>query len=87
MSDADPNVYADATQVAGTREAIIELDGVSKSFGSFQALKDINLRVGQQEVVVVTDDCDVMSVPKFEGGKESAKTAADDDDACFRVCH
>ena len=33
MSDAtesDPNVFADATQVAGTREAIIELDGVEQ---------------------------------------------------------
>ena len=52
-AESDPNVFADATQVAGTREVIIELDGVSKFFGSFQALKDINLRVGQQEVVVV----------------------------------
>jgi general L-amino acid transport system ATP-binding protein len=49
----EPTVFADATQVAGTGDVIIELDGVDKFFGSFQALKDINLRVGRQEVVVV----------------------------------
>jgi general L-amino acid transport system ATP-binding protein len=43
--------YSDATRAAG--EAIIELEGVDKFFGDFQALKDINMRVGQQEVVVV----------------------------------
>jgi general L-amino acid transport system ATP-binding protein len=43
--------YSDATRSAG--EAIIELVGVDKFFGDFQALKDINMRVGQQEVVVV----------------------------------
>ena len=32
---------------------MIELDGVDKFFGDFQALKDINLKVGRQEVVVV----------------------------------
>jgi general L-amino acid transport system ATP-binding protein len=49
----DGEVFADATKVAGTGEVIIELDGVSKFFGSFQALKDIDLRVARQEVVVV----------------------------------
>lgn len=46
-------VFSDATRVAGTGEAIIELEGVDKFFGDFQALSDINLRVGRQEVVVV----------------------------------
>jgi general L-amino acid transport system ATP-binding protein len=46
-------VFSDATRVAGTGEAIIELEGVDKFFGDFQALRDINLRVGRQEVVVV----------------------------------
>ena len=32
---------------------MIELAGVDKLFGDFQALKDINMRVGKQEVVVV----------------------------------
>jgi general L-amino acid transport system ATP-binding protein len=43
--------YSDATTATG--EAIIELEGVDKFFGDFQALKGINMRVGQQEVVVV----------------------------------
>jgi general L-amino acid transport system ATP-binding protein len=43
--------YSDATRATG--EAIIELEGVDKFFGDFQALKDINMRVGRQEVVVV----------------------------------
>jgi general L-amino acid transport system ATP-binding protein len=49
----DAETFADATQVAGTGEVIIELAGVSKFFGSFQALKDIDLRIARQEVVVV----------------------------------
>jgi general L-amino acid transport system ATP-binding protein len=47
-------VFADATQVSGDAgDVMIELDGVGKSFGDFQALRDINLRVGRREVVVV----------------------------------
>ena len=46
-------VFADATQVAGTGELMIELQGVDKFFGDFQALKDIDMRVGKQEVVVI----------------------------------
>jgi general L-amino acid transport system ATP-binding protein len=46
-------VFADATQVAGTGEVMIELEGVDKFFGEFRALHDINLKVGRQEVVVV----------------------------------
>jgi general L-amino acid transport system ATP-binding protein len=45
------SVFSDATRVKG--EPIIYLEGVDKYFGSFQALKDINMRVGHQEVVVV----------------------------------
>jgi general L-amino acid transport system ATP-binding protein len=43
--------FADATQAKGT--ALIEVTDVDKYFGDFQALKDINLAVGLQEVVVV----------------------------------
>jgi len=49
----DQNVFADATQMAGTGESMIELVGVDKFFGDFQALKNINLNIGKQEVVVV----------------------------------
>jgi len=45
------DTYTDATQAAG--EAMIQLEAVDKFFGDFQALKDINLSIGQQEVVVV----------------------------------
>ena len=44
-------VFSDATQVKG--ELIIELIGVDKLFGDFQALKDIDINVGLQEVIVV----------------------------------
>jgi general L-amino acid transport system ATP-binding protein len=43
--------FADATQARG--QAFIELTDVDKFFGDFQALKDINMKVGKQEVVVV----------------------------------
>jgi general L-amino acid transport system ATP-binding protein len=43
--------FSDATRATG--EPIIELTGVDKFFGDFQALKNINLSVGTQEVVVV----------------------------------
>jgi general L-amino acid transport system ATP-binding protein len=45
------NVFADATQVGG--DVIIQIQGVDKFFGDFQALKNINLNVGKQEVIVV----------------------------------
>ncbi|HEU4319535.1 MAG TPA: amino acid ABC transporter ATP-binding protein [Acidimicrobiia bacterium] len=51
MNNQQDAVFADATQDVG--DAIIELESVDKFFGSFQALKDINLKVGKQEVVVV----------------------------------
>jgi len=47
-------VFADATQMMGkSGETMIEVNGIDKFFGSFQALTDINMRVGKQEVVVV----------------------------------
>jgi len=49
----DQSVFADATQMAGTGEPMIRLVHVDKFFGDFQALKDINITIGKQEVVVV----------------------------------
>ncbi len=46
-------VFADATQMAGSGELMIELNDVDKFFDDFQALKNINLRIAKQEVVVV----------------------------------
>jgi general L-amino acid transport system ATP-binding protein len=51
MTEQQDAVFADATQVSG--DVIIEMEGVHKFFGDFQALDDINLRVARQEVVVV----------------------------------
>ena len=45
-------VFADATEIKA-RKPSIEVQNVSKFFGTFQALHNINLRVGEQEVVVV----------------------------------
>ncbi|MGF1618837.1 MAG: amino acid ABC transporter ATP-binding protein, partial [Acidimicrobiia bacterium] len=50
-TERSPQVYADATRAKG--DAVIECVGVDKFFGDFQALYDINMNVGQQEVVVV----------------------------------
>ena len=47
-------VNTDATQITGgTGQVMIEVIGMHKYFGDFHALKDINLKVGLQEVVVV----------------------------------
>jgi general L-amino acid transport system ATP-binding protein len=46
-----PAVFADATRAEG--DVIIQMEGVDKFFGDFQALKGINMAVGRREVVVV----------------------------------
>ena len=46
------NVNSDATQIGG-RDLIIEMAGVDKFFGTFQALSNIDMKVGTGEVVVV----------------------------------
>ncbi len=51
MSTHENAVFADATQAKG--ETMILVENVDKFFGDFQALTDINMRVGAQEVVVV----------------------------------
>ncbi len=51
-TDADV-VFADATQVAGSGEVMIELRDVVKRFGNFTALSGINLSIARKEVVVV----------------------------------
>jgi len=49
---SENEVFADATEIKA-RKPLIEVQDVSKFFGTFQALHNINLRVGEQEVVVV----------------------------------
>ena len=51
--ETEPQVFADATAMRGSGTAMIELEGVDKFFGDFQALRDINLKVAAREVVVV----------------------------------
>ena len=54
MSDQTAeSLRADALKPRGTGEPIISLEGVDKFFGDFQALKNINLVIGRQEVLVV----------------------------------
>ena len=50
--DGDASL-TDATEVTGDGQVVIELEHVDKFFDDFQALSDINLRIGAQEVVVV----------------------------------
>ena len=52
MSTDAPVVDSDATDIGG-RDVMIEVSGVDKFFGDFQALADIDMLVGEQEVVVV----------------------------------
>lgn len=47
------DLTTEATRAGGTGEAMIVCEGVDKFFGDFQALRDIDLVVGKQEVVVV----------------------------------
>jgi general L-amino acid transport system ATP-binding protein len=49
--EQNPNILADATRAKG--DPIIECFGVDKFFGDFQALRNVNINVGMQEVVVV----------------------------------
>ncbi len=49
--EPSPEIFADATRVKG--DPIIECVGVDKFFGDFQALRDVNIKVGMQEVVVL----------------------------------
>jgi general L-amino acid transport system ATP-binding protein len=51
MSEA--TLTSEATRARGTGEPMIVIEGVSKWFGDFQALEDVDLVVGRQEVVVV----------------------------------
>src|SRR6195952_5995075 len=44
---------SDRTYVAVMAEPLVRIEGVNKSFGSFQALHDVNLEVARGEVVVV----------------------------------
>ena len=46
------NVNRDATQIGG-RQLMVEMAGVDKFFGTFQALTNIDMKVGAGEVVVV----------------------------------
>jgi general L-amino acid transport system ATP-binding protein len=51
--DEGKDLTAGATVAGGTGEAMVVMEGVDKWFGSFQALRGIDLTVGRKEVVVV----------------------------------
>jgi general L-amino acid transport system ATP-binding protein len=53
MTGGQATAFADATQVAGSGEVMIELQDVVKRFGAFTALSGIDLNVARREVVVV----------------------------------
>jgi general L-amino acid transport system ATP-binding protein len=50
---SDASLIRSATVAGGTGEPMITLEGVDKFFGDFQALRDVSLVVGKQEVVCV----------------------------------
>ncbi len=50
---SDTKINADATEVGGNGNVMIDVSHVDKFFGDFQALHDISMKVGEQEVVVV----------------------------------
>lgn len=52
MSESTTMVNNDATDIGG-REIMIDVNGMDKYFGAFHALKNINMKVGNGEVVVV----------------------------------
>ncbi len=48
------SAFADATQISdASKDAIVSMEGVYKRFKDFEALKNVNFKVGRQEVVVV----------------------------------
>ena len=49
----EATLTTEATRARGTGEPMIVIEGVSKWFDDFQALKDVELVVGKQEAVVV----------------------------------
>ena len=49
----DAVLTSEATVAGGTGEPIIQVEGVSKWFDDFQALKSVSLTIGRTEVVVV----------------------------------
>lgn len=53
----DKSLTSAATVAGGTGEAMITLRSVDKFYGDFQALRNIDLVVGKQEVVVVIAWC------------------------------
>jgi len=53
MSEPAVVVNSDATEAGGTGKVMIEVAGMDKFFGDFQALHNINMKVGEREVVVV----------------------------------
>ena len=50
---SDNNINTDATQVGGTGRVMIDVVDMDKFYGDFQALHNIDMKVGEQEVVVV----------------------------------
>ena len=50
---SDDMINTDATQVGGNGRVMIDVVDMDKFYGDFQALHSINMKVGEQEVVVV----------------------------------
>ena len=50
---SESTINTDATQVGGTGQVMIDVVNVDKFYGDFQALHNIIMKVGEQEVVVV----------------------------------
>ena len=50
---SEPKINSDATQVGGNGRVMIDVQNMDKFYGDFHALHSIDMKVGEQEVVVV----------------------------------
>jgi len=50
---SDTTINSDATQIGGNGNVMIDVQNMDKFYGDFQALHHIDMKVGEQEVVVV----------------------------------
>ncbi len=67
--------FSDATKISdASKDAIVSMDGVYKRFKDFEALKNVNFKVGRQEVVVVIGPSGSGNQLLFAASTDSSNT-------------